>query len=142
MKKAQERKNKITSILLVDDNASLNMVNIRYIKRLGIAEKVAEVRNGKEALDFILQNNQVESPDSSVFAPDVIILDLNMPVMDGFEFLEAYHNLDHFLQTSQIIILSSSNRQEEINTALKYKGVKGYWVKPIKTEKWLELADN
>ncbi len=137
---ARKVSTKISSILLVDDNASLNMVNIRYIKHLKIAEQVAEVRNGQEALDFILQQNRYEAPDASTFAPDVIILDLNMPIMDGFEFLEAYQKLDELLQTSRIIILSSSNRESEINKALEYPGVEGYWVKPITKEKWEELA--
>ena len=131
---------RINSILLVDDNASLNMVNVRYIERLEIAQQVAEVRNGQEAIDFVLHQNKY-SKGNATFLPEVIILDLNMPIMDGFEFLKKYHDIDPELQKSRIIVLSSSNRLEEREKALAYGAVEEYWVKPITKEKWLTLKD-
>lgn len=130
--------NRINSILLVDDNASLNMVNIRYIERLEIAQQVAEVRNGQEAIDFVLHQNKYANGNPT-FVPEVIILDLNMPIMDGFEFLEKYQDLVPDLQQSRIIVLSSSNRLEEKEKALEFDAVEDYWVKPITKEKWLTL---
>lgn len=130
--------NRINSILLVDDNASLNMVNIRYIERLEIAQQVAEVRNGQEAIDFILHQNKY-ADENPAFVPELIILDLNMPIMDGFEFLEKYQAIAPDLQDSRIIVLSSSNRVEEKEKVLIYEAVEDYWVKPITKEKWLSL---
>ncbi len=132
----------IKSILLVDDNASLNMVNVRYVERLKIAQQVAEVRNGQEAIDFILKQNKFMDQKVNTFFPEFIILDLNMPVMDGFEFLASYQQLPPSFQNSRIIVLSSSSRQEEIDKALAYEWVEDYWIKPIKKEKWLELKEN
>ena len=129
---------RINSILLVDDNASLNMVNLRYIERLEIAQQVAEVRNGQEAVDFLLHQNKYANGNPT-FIPELIILDLNMPIMDGFEFLEKYQNIAPELQKSKIIVLSSSNREVEKEKALAYTAVEEYWVKPITKEKWLSL---
>ncbi len=132
---------RISSILLVDDNASLNMVNMRYIERLELAQQVAEVRNGQEAIDFVLKQNKYANGNPT-FVPEVIILDLNMPIMDGFEFLKKYQDIAPQLQTSRIIVLSSSNRQEEKEKALAFEAVEDYWVKPITKEKWLALKEN
>ena len=132
--------NRITSVLLVDDNASLNMVNMRYIERLEIAQQVAEVRNGQEAIDFVLHQNKY-ADENPAFVPELIILDLNMPIMDGFEFLDKYQDIAPGLQESRIIVLSSSDRLEEKEKALVYEAVEDYWVKPITKEKWLTLKN-
>ena len=132
--------NKISSILLVDDNASLNMVNIRYIERLEVAQQVAEVRNGQDAIDFLLKQNKYANGNPTFF-PDVIILDLNMPIMDGFEFLEKYNDIVSDFQQSRIIVLSSTSRQDEKEKALGFEAVEDYWVKPITKEQWLTLKE-
>ena len=132
--------NKISSILLVDDNASLNMVNIRYIERLEVAQQVAEVRNGQDAIDFLLKQNKYANGNPTFF-PDVIILDLNMPIMDGFEFLEKYKEIVSDFQQSRIIVLSSTSRQDEKEKALGFEAVEDYWVKPITKEQWLALKE-
>jgi len=132
--------NQISSILLVDDNASLNMVNIRYIERLEVAQQVAEVRNGQDAIDFLLKQNKYANGNPTFF-PDVIILDLNMPIMDGFEFLEKYNDIVSDFQQSRIIVLSSTSRQDEKEKALGFEAVEDYWVKPITKEQWLTLKD-
>lgn len=76
------------NILLVDDDNIFNFLNTKLLRQSGIADEIHTALNGKEALDLL--NNYY----TGAFAlPDVILLDLNMPVMDGFAFLEAFKKL-------------------------------------------------
>jgi CheY-like chemotaxis protein len=112
-------------ILIVDDDKQLNKINERIIFTAGVAKEVHITLNGKEALDYLEMRIQKEYP-----LPDLIILDLNMPVMNGFEFLEAYQKL-HFAGKSQIeiIIFTSSTSPKDREKALA-KGIRYYLNKP------------
>ena len=68
--------------------------------------------------------------------PDIILLDLNMPILDGWQFLDEFKQ---FNSTAQVYIMSSSNYPEDIQNASNYPLVKGYIVKPLTTEKAIEL---
>ena len=79
---------KLTSTLLVDDDETTNFVNEMLLKDMGVTEQILTAHNGQEALELILErceNNE---------CPSLILLDINMPVMNGFEFLERYRKLD------------------------------------------------
>jgi CheY-like chemotaxis protein len=81
-----------------------------------------EVMDGKAALDY-LQNNEE--------CPDIILLDINMPVMDGFEFLEQFEKQHKCTDKSKVFILTSSQRDEDRIKSIKNKYVKGYFDKPL-----------
>ncbi len=91
-------KEKLDCILLVDDDVIANFLHTRLIKKLNIATSIAVTQNGKEAMQYILNKG----------APDMILLDINMPVMDGFEFLEVFFRKCKDKDKTKIIVLSSS----------------------------------
>lgn len=75
------------TILLVDDDPITNYMNSRLLQSLGVADHIEVTTNGAEALAF-LESERGQGPHK----PSLIFLDINMPVMDGFEFLEAYRS--------------------------------------------------
>ncbi len=120
------------NILLIDDDETTNFLTRITIKKTNLGIVMHECLNGKEGVEFFeeLQNK----PDS--VTPDIILLDLNMPIIDGWQFLEEFKQ---FNSSAQIYIMSSSNYPEDIQNASNYPLVKGYIVKPLTTEKAIEL---
>jgi CheY-like chemotaxis protein len=118
-------------VLLVDDDQINNFLSTLVIKQSKIAEVCKECYNGQEAIDF-LANATIS------YLPDVIFLDLNMPVLDGWQFLEIFMKME-FHSRIPIYILTSSNFDEDMNKAKAFDCVKGYAVKPLKKEKLLDI---
>lgn len=120
------------NILLIDDDETTNFLTRITIKKTNLGIVMHECLNGKEGVEFFeeLQNK----PDS--VTPDIILLDLNMPIIDGWQFLEEFKQ---FNSPAQVYIMSSSNYPEDIQNASNYPLVKGYIVKPLTTEKAIEL---
>ncbi|MFN3402632.1 MAG: response regulator [Cytophagaceae bacterium] len=124
---------KLKCVLLIDDDGITNFLNQRLLKKLSISEQVHTSVNGKEGLKFI--ENYAASNGN--YAPDVILLDLNMPVFDGFEFLEAFRKTGYENKAeARIIILTTSTHQKDINKIVDDKNV-GYINKPLTEEKLL-----
>lgn len=122
---------KLKCILLVDDDVVANFLHESLIEQLGITECMDVVTDGLQALQY-LQGSK---------APNLILLDLNMPVLNGFEFLEFYNSLDiHEKNSIKIIILSSSRRMDDIKRALQL-GAADYIVKPVSQEKIKEVIE-
>ncbi|CAN5348310.1 response regulator [soil metagenome] len=96
---------KVNFILLVDDDPINNYLNLRLLNGLGVAEEIKVCLNGMEALDFLIQLYQKNDQ-----APDLILLDINMPVLDGFEFLKAFNELNLSQKDStKIVMLTTSS---------------------------------
>lgn len=95
---------KLDCVLLVDDDEVTNFLHETLIQDLEAAEQVMAVGNGSDALSLLQ-----EQANAGGNAPNLILLDINMPVMSGFEFLEAFKKLDkNFRQLVMIVILTSS----------------------------------
>ena len=99
-------KKKLNCVLLIDDDKGTNFINQMIIKKSGITDNIQTVLNGKEAIDFITNKGKFEKEDQVFPQPMLTLLDINMPVMDGWEFLEAYHNLEEH-QKGKIIIIGN-----------------------------------
>jgi CheY-like chemotaxis protein len=112
--------------LLVDDDPAINFINKIILQRTGQFSNIEVVLNGKLALDLF--SNHL---NSQYQLPDIIFLDLNMPVMGGFAFLTCFAKLD-FLgkENVRIVILSSSDSEQDRKTAYEF-GIKDYCTKPI-----------
>ena len=91
----------VPSILLVDDDETTNFLNQALIKRAQITERVLVATNGLEALQVL----QATCTPNSTECPSLILLDVNMPVMNGIEFLEAYQQSAAAQNKPSVIVL-------------------------------------
>lgn len=122
---------KLKKVFLVDDDETSNFLNTLLIRNMEITEKVEVAKNGKEALTKFLALQQFKDKDW----PELVLLDINMPVMDGFEFLEEFEKLyDHDHENIKIVMLTSSDSPKDIDKAKKYN-IAGYINKPLTEEK-------
>ncbi len=122
---------RIPTILLVDDDETTNFLHQRLLLRLHVCDQVLVAGNGAQALDILAQPN---GPFSST-NPVLVLLDLNMPVMDGFEFLEAVRALPAAQQQSAVIvILTSSGHTQDLDRTNNLP-IAGFLNKPLNQEK-------
>jgi CheY-like chemotaxis protein len=114
------------NVLLVDDDDIFNFINKKTIQKLGLASEIHTVVNGQDAINLINEYFQ-----KSLMIPDIILLDINMPIMDGFGFIEAFNKLSlPGIEKVKIIIVSSSDNPDDIDRAKKL-GVSQFLTKPI-----------
>jgi CheY-like chemotaxis protein len=131
---------KIDKILLVDDDEVANFLNQLIIERLGVAEDLEIVLNGQEALDYLKEYYQ--HADQASLQKILIVLDLNMPVMNGFDFLEELEKQSHWNKTNRfIVILTSSENPSDIE-GIKNYSIYGYEKKPLTEEKLKKLISS
>lgn len=128
----------LKEILLVDDSKAMNNLNERLLKEMGIAENIISALNGEQALDYI--NSKKE--DGNYPKPDVIFLDINMPVMDGYQFLGKYIKLERPIEKEPIIVMLTTSKSEiDEEIAAQFSIIKGYLFKPLTKEKINEILD-
>jgi CheY-like chemotaxis protein len=132
----------LQTILLVDDDETTNFLHRRLLSRLNVAKKITVATNGEEALQF-LQNN-CQPPFDNQNCPMLIFLDIKMPVMDGFEFLEEYENLAPALNPEiRIVMLSSSGNPVDLERLKSFSREYKYYFKPLSSDIIKEvMADN
>lgn len=120
-------------VLLIDDNEIDNFINERIINTSGFAKEVIVKTSTDNALNHLQKADKKD-------LPSIIFLDLNMPVKDGFVFLEEFDKMDASLKAScKVIVLSSSISPEDINKASANPYVIKYINKPL-SEKYLEAV--
>ena len=117
--KRKEPKYKYSSILLLDDNDLDNFINEKIMESNLFSKKNYICTSGKSAIEFL--TNIIEMGDNIYENyPEIIFVDLNMPLMDGFQFIEYFKkNLESKLHNPKIIILTSSIFPEDVSKALK-----------------------
>ncbi|TVZ28453.1 CheY-like chemotaxis protein [Gillisia sp. Hel_I_86] len=122
--------NKLNCILLIDDDEAVNFIHNRVIKKSGCANEVAIARNGQEAIDFLITKVDNKYPQ-----PDLIFLDINMPVMNGWEFLEAYEKLEKEQKGKELIVmLTTSLNPDDKEKAKKIAHINDFHPKPLSVE--------
>lgn len=127
----------INLVLLIDDNDTDNFISRRVIELTEFAERVIVKSSGQQALDYLQENAQ--SPDE---IPDLIFLDINMPIMDGFMFLYEFETLPPEIQQKpKVIILSSSEDRRDVDKIITNKAVVKYITKPL-TQNDLEAVSS
>ncbi len=127
----------IESVCIIDDdNIYINLVRkIIELKRL--SESVMVFNNGKEALDFFQRSI---SDNIKVEVPQVIFLDINMPIMDGWEFLGEFSKIKNQIKDAiDLYVVSSSIDNRDIQRAKSIDVVSDYLSKPIKLEDFVRV---
>lgn len=127
---------KLKSVLLVDDDSINNFINERLIKKMDLTEEVNISLNGKEALEYLKKRSEEGKP-----SPELILLDINMPVMDGFEFLEAFQKLEIPDKNSIIIVMLTTSTNPSDTERLENTGVEGYINKPLTEQKLRDVLE-
>ncbi len=117
---------------IIDDDTINQFVFTRIIQNHHFTKEIITFPNGQEALSFLTNNLDCQK------IPDVIFVDINMPVMDGWEFLEHYTQLK-ISKKVLIYLLSSSVNPADIEKSKRIPLVNSYFVKPIKTEQIQEI---
>ncbi|WP_281502604.1 response regulator [Arenibacter sp. F20364] len=115
------------NVCIVDDDDIYQFTMVKTLKSLRLAENIMTFSDGEEALDFMLDNLHNDKE-----LPDVIFLDIDMPIMDGFQFMEEYVKLKPSLgKKITIYMVSSSVDPVDIERAKKISEIADYMVKPI-----------
>lgn len=129
---------KLTCALLVDDDQTTNYLNKLLINRLGIADKLLVALNGQEALDLLQQHCQEATHD----CPVLILLDVKMPVMDGFAFLAAYDALRLPQKTAIIVVMLTTSLHPQDVERVERLNIAGFLNKPLTSEKLNDVLKN
>jgi len=121
-------------IAVIDDDSVYQFTASRTLKATQLAHEILQFHNGKEALSFL--RNGAENQH----LPDIIFLDINMPITDGWGFLEEFHELKEKLgKDIKIYMVSSSIDPRDLNRARNIPEVTDYVEKPISMSKFSEL---
>ncbi|HTA61754.1 MAG TPA: response regulator [Bacteroidia bacterium] len=125
-------KKKLNCILLIEDNEFTNIFNQKLIKNLDIAEQVYVAESGTDGLDFLLNKGKYQLKEVNHPAPDVIFLDINMPGMNGWEFVEEYkENNSQNAMSSKIVMLTTSPNPDDEQKAKLITEIIAFKRKPL-----------
>lgn len=123
--------------MLIDDNEHDNFFHEREIKKNNSETFVITKKSGIEALEYLKSKKNNDN-----IQPDLIFLDINMPGMNGWEFLEEYNKLDKEIQSRVIVImLTTSDNPDDTNRAKTWKFVSDYITKPLTKERLKDIIE-
>ena len=130
-------KRKLNCILFIDDDESTNFLHQHFVEQAQLAEKIVTKENGKEAIDFLAATVEGGYPK-----PDLIFLDINMPIMDGWDFLKNYKELPLDAKGKIVLLMLTTSlnpadqlRAEQENT------VNGFKTKPLDSDLLKEIME-
>lgn len=133
---------KLNSVLLVDDDVATNFISKMLIKKAGITDHIETVLNGRQALEYLTNTGKYERSDGVFPKPMLILLDINMPVMDGWEFAEAFSKLDENQKEKIIIImLTSSLNPDDKEKASNLPVISGFHTKILTMEALVSIMN-
>ncbi len=130
---------KFKTVMLIDDNEIDNLINQKMIEAAAIADHIYTHTGAKSAIEFLKNMEKLDLADNVL--PDVIFLDIDMPLMDGFQFLDEFEKLSNMAKGKcKIVMLTSSINPQDFNRSKKYENVKQYLNKPLSHESIVQLA--
>ncbi len=127
------------NICIIDDDSIYQFAITKTIEAYNLANDIMVFSDGEEALEFFKQNL-----DSHKDLPDIILLDINMPIMDGFQFMEEYIEKikPRIEKEISIYMVSSSVDPSDINKAKRITDICDYLIKPIKPGKLISIVNS
>ena len=125
----------LDKILCVDDDPITLMLCKKVVEKVEFAKEIITAKNGEEAIEYFDTLFEERKANDAIVYPKLVLLDLNMPVMDGWEFLETYMRKDYHnvFSETRFMVLSSSIDPYDINRSKTYP-VNGFLSKPITKE--------
>lgn len=128
----------IECVLLIDDDKVTNFYNKRVVSKINNFKEINTATNGQKALDYI--NN---SKNGLCKKPDLIFLDINMPAMNGWEFIEEFKKIDTtFTSSIKIVMLTTSNSPEDYERSLTLDSVDDFINKPLSIDLLSNLIEH
>lgn len=125
-------------VALVDDDKIFQLIASRTIRATHFTGKILQFNNGMEAIDYLQSN-----ADNTDALPDILFLDINMPIVDGWMFMEDYVNLKHRVKKIiRIYMLSSSIDPRDMERAQCMSDIREYVIKPIGQDKFAAMISN
>ncbi len=129
---------KYRTVMLIDDNEIDNLINQKMIEAASITENIYTHTGAKSAIEFLKNMERLDVSDKVL--PDIIFLDIDMPLMDGFQFLEEFEKLTSTAKKKcKIVMLTSSINPQDFSRSKKYDNVKLYLNKPLTHENIIKL---
>lgn len=129
----------LKEILLVDDSLGTNILNKRLLEAMEVCGKVSVAVNGQLALDYLL--SKIERGEDTF--PELIFVDISMPVMDGYQFIDKFHELGlHEKMCSSFVMLTTSKSMLDVQRTSKYERTKGLKIKPLLIDDVKEIMED
>ena len=125
------------AILLVEDNPDDEALTLRALRKNNIGNPVVVARNGAEALDYLFAQGAYSGRDSNQ-VPQVVLLDLKLPKVDGLEVLKRIR-ADERMQALPVVVLTSSKEEQDLVNGYKF-GCNSYVRKPVNFDQFLDAA--
>ena len=132
---------RFNTIMLIDDNEIDNLINQKIIESAGIAKHIFTHTGGKSAIEFLKNMEKIANVTNNVTLPELVFLDIDMPLMDGFQFLDEFEKLSRDTKEyCKIIMLTSSINPQDMSKSKKYDYVKKYVNKPLTQDSLKKLG--
>ncbi|QIA09324.1 response regulator [Draconibacterium halophilum] len=119
-------------IIFIDDDTEMVSTYNSILEQKKLSDYLIHFENAQKGIDYLQRINKEED------LPDYILLDLYMPVMDGFQFLQYFDKIKNLKKSIEIFVCSSSQKQDDRDKVMKYPFVSAYLEKPLSTD-FLEL---
>ena len=130
---------KYRTVMLIDDNEIDNLINQKMIEAASVTEHIYTHTGAKSAIEFLKNMEKLEMADQVL--PDLIFLDIDMPLMDGFQFLDEFEKLSNVAKKKcKIVMLTTSINPQDFNRSKKYENVRLYLNKPLSHESIMNLS--
>ena len=127
----------VDHILLIDDDETCIFVTKLVLKKAGFIGEITCYTSAEEALAYL-----VDREEKDLDQPDLIFVDINMPIMNGFDFLDSYNDRGFYLhQNTSVVMFSSSNFAKDIEAAHQYTVVVDYVEKALTVESYSAILD-
>ena len=136
---AKSKNAPFNNVMLIDDNEIDNLINQKMIEASGISNNVYIHTGAKSAIEFLKNLEKLDALANEVL-PDIIFLDIDMPLMDGFQFLDEFERLSAKTKAKcRVVMLTSSINPQDVDKSKEYSYVKKYLNKPLSHENLTNL---